>query len=218
MHFDILVEGKSDKKALEVLIPKIISIGMKNTLKIWDYSGVGHIPRKLNPSGAKNKTLLGNLQKQLNGFGNTYAGYPPNYKAMVVVVCDLDDRDKENFFKELNDVLKSCSKKPQTLFCFAIEEGEAWFLGDANAIQKAYPSAKMANIKNYIQDSICGTWEVLADLLYQGGAAALSKIGYPVAGYEKCKWAENITPHMDVDINKSPSFVEFRDNIRRLAD
>lgn len=218
MHFDILVEGKSDKKALEILIPKMISVGVDNTLNIRDYSGVGHIPKKLNPNDAKNNTLLGNLGKLLAGFGNTYASYPQDYKAMVVVVCDLDDRDKTKFLQDLNNILQLCKNKPQTLFCFAIEEGEAWLLGDFAAIQKAYPYVKIANIKNYVQDSICGTWEVLADLLYQGGSAALSKIGYPAAGHEKCKWAENITPHMDVNVNGSPSFVIFRDEIRSYAE
>ena len=36
-------------------------------------------------------------------------------------------------------------------------------------------------------------------------------------GMEKFQWAENITPHMDVDNNKSPSFVYFRDTLRKLA-
>ena len=45
----------------------------------------------------------------------------------------------------------------------AIEEGEAWLLGDIPAIQSVYPNAKNAVLNGYENDSICGTWEKLAD-------------------------------------------------------
>ena len=68
-----------------------------------------------------------------------FAGYPENYPAAVVVVCDLDDKSLKNFREELFAVLNACDPKPETRFCIAIEEGEAWLLGDIPAVKAAYP-------------------------------------------------------------------------------
>lgn len=61
------------------------------------------------------------------------------------------------------------------VFCIAVKEMEAWLLGDREAIQKAYPDAKMQYIKKYRQDEICDTWEVLAEMVYPHGLANLRK-------------------------------------------
>ena len=107
--------------------------------------------------------------------------------------------------------------RPRTLFRIAIEECEAWLLGDCNAVKAAYPKARGSVLGGYVQDSICGTWEVLADAVYPGGSARLKRIGYPETGAAKSDWALNIAPHMDVDQNQSKSFQVFRDGIRKLA-
>ena len=122
------------------------------------------------------------------------------------------------FKEELNTILNACDPKPTTRFCIAIEEGEAWFLGDIPAIKKAYPRAKESELNSYVNDSICGTWEKLADAVFPGGATALSSKGWVAVGTEKSKWAEKITPHMNVDSNDSSSFGYFRSKIRELAE
>ena len=43
MHFEILVEDQSGKRALDILIPKIIA--GSHTFKIIDFRGIGHIPQ-----------------------------------------------------------------------------------------------------------------------------------------------------------------------------
>ena len=104
-----------------------------------------------------------------------------------------------------------------TLFRIAIEEGEAWLLGDHAAVKAAYPNARDAVLNTYFQDSICGTWEVMADAVHPEGSAHLKALGYPAAGMAKCKWAREIAPHMDMDNNQSSSFRVFRDGVRNLA-
>jgi hypothetical protein len=47
---------------------------------------------------------------------------------------------------------------------------------------------------------------LLADAVYAGGAVSLVAQGYRVAGAEKSRWAREISPHMDIGRNKSPSF------------
>ncbi len=214
MHFEILVEDISGKTALDILIPKIV--GNEHTFNIHAYKGVGRIPKDLKAtSDPQKRILLDQLPRLIRGYGKTFAGYgahPP----LLIVICDLDDRCLSAFRRELLDLVKGCNPKPETYFCMAIEEGEAWYLGDLVAVKAAYPNAKDAVLKSYTNDSICGTWETLANALFSGGASKLSKNGYQAVGQEKTIWAERITPHMDVDKNLSPSFCYFRNKLRRL--
>lgn len=59
------------------------------------------------------------------------------------------------------------------LFRIAIEETEAFYLGDPEAIRKAFPTAKTAKIKAYVQDSICGTAELFQEVI---GASSEDKV------------------------------------------
>ena len=215
MHFEILIEDQSGKKALDLLIPKIID--EQHTFKVHFYRGIGHIPKNLkNEIDVSKRILLNQLPRLLRGFGKTFTNYSANFPAVVIVICDLDRRCLKTFRQELSAVLQACNPKPETRFCIAIEEGEAWFLGDIPAIKEAYPKAKDNVLNNYINDSICGTWELLAEAVYTGGLRALKKKGKQGIGIEKSNWAEKITPYMNVDKNASPSFCYFRDKIREL--
>lgn len=214
MHFEILVEDQSGKKALELLVPKIISTE-HNTYRIISYKGIGRIPSKLSSNADPSKRiLLDQLPRLLNGYGRAFT----DFSAVVILICDLDDKDLKVFLSELSAILDACNPKPKTKFCIAIEEGEAWFLGDIHAIKKAYPSAKEVALHNYKNDSICGTWELLADAVYSGGSHALASKGWQAIGAEKSEWAMKITPFMDIDANQSPSFCYFRDEMQKLAE
>ena len=164
MHLDFLIEDVSGKTMLEILLPKVLPAGVSYT--IYSYKGVGRIPGKMHSAKAiKGKQLLDNLPRLLNGFGKTYHNWGESYKGHVVVIFDLDDKSLDEFLAQLHQLLEWCQMAPETSFCMAIEEGEAWFLGDANALFKAYPHAKRQVLKTYKQDSICGTWEKLADVV-----------------------------------------------------
>jgi hypothetical protein len=216
MHFEILVEDQSGKNALDFLVPKII--GEEHTFRVLAYKGIGRVPKNLKAGGdASGRILLDQLPKLLRGYGKTFADYPSDYSAAVILVCDLDDKCLKKFRQELFNILNACNPKPETRFCIAIEEGEAWFLGDIPAIKSAYPKARDAVLNAYINDSICGTWERLADAIYSGGSPALSAKGWQGIGAEKSQWAQMITPHMDVTTNASPSFAYFRQTLLELA-
>ena len=215
MHFEILVEDQSGKKALDVLIPKII--GAQGTFKVRGYKGIGRIPKDLRPkTQANRRILLDQLPRLLRGYGQTFFNYPANYPAVLFVVCDLDDKCLKVFLQELLAVLHACNPRPDTRFCIAIEEGEAWLLGDIPAIKSAYPQARDAVLNGYVNDSICGTWEVLADAVFPGGSRALAGMGWQAVGKEKSVWAMKIAPLMDVENNTSPSFRYFREKLRAL--
>lgn len=215
MHFEILVEDASGKIALENIIEEILGPnGQPHSSRIIPYKGIGHLPRDLQgKTDPRKRILLDRLPSILQGYGKSLQ----SSSAAVVVVVDLDEKDCRIFKQELLDVLNVCLVAPTTLFRIAIEESEAWLLGDRNAVVEAYPNARANVLDSYIQDSICGTWEILADAIYPGGSAALKKAGWPITGVAKSEWAKKITPHMDVDSNLSPSFKVFRDGLRRLA-
>ena len=164
---------------------------------------------------AAKRSLLNQLPKLLSGYGKSFQ-YDLENNA-VILVCDLDNKNKEQFLKELNAVLESCEIQPKTSFCIAIEECEAWFLGDLAAVKKAYPKAKEQILKNYKNDSICGTWEVLADAVFSGGSAKLKKLGHIDEGTQKSVWAKAIAPFMNVENNKSPSFNFFKSEVEKYC-
>ena len=215
MHFEVLVEDQSGKIALETIMCNIL--GQNHTKHSWNifaFKGIGHIPKNLySVPDPKKQTILDKLPAILRAYGK---GLPYDL-ASVVVIVDLDDRDCVDFKQELVAVLHACNPAPRTLFRIAIEEGEAWLLGDRPAVKLAYPSAKNSVLDDYSQDSICGTWETLADAVYSGGSISLKKHGYPDIGRVKCEWASTISAHVDVDSNQSPSFQVFRDGVRNLA-
>ena len=215
MHFEVLVEDQSGKHALDILIPKII--GPEHSFKVHAYRGIGHIPKNLKSStDASKRILLAQLPRLLRGYGEAFAGYPEDYPAAVIVVCDLDDKCLKAFRQELFAVLGAYNPKPETRFCIAIEEGEAWLLGDIPAIKTAYPNARDNVLNSYTNDAICGTWELLADAISQGGATGLKN--RRAVGREKSIWAARIAPHMNVEANNSPSFRYFRQKIQELME
>ena len=208
MHFEILVEDDSGKEMLNVLLPKILPKDRDATFRVISYKGIGSIPKGLKTSQeASKRTLLNQLPRLLQGYGKTFKSNRSLYA--VIVVCDLDDRDFRSFLNELNAVLDNCTEVPLVSFCIAIEEGEAWLLGDIQAVLSAYPNAKKAVLNSYVNDSICGTWEKLADAVYKGGFKKLEKLGRQEIGIQKSIWAKNIAQYMDVSKNKSPSFNHF---------
>lgn len=214
MHFEILVEDRSGEIALDILVPQIITA--EHTYKIHFYKGIGHLPKTLNAkTDPQKRILLDQLPRLIQGYGRTFSDIE-SYDVILIIVCDLDNRCLSAFRRELLSMLAKCETKPETYFCIAVEEGEAWLLGDLSAVVAAYPHAKSSVLNSYENDSICGTWEKLADALFPGGVQKLSKLGHHAVGQEKASWAELITPHMNIDNNLSPSFCYFRDKLRRL--
>jgi len=213
MHIEVLVEDSSGAKLIETLLPRLIGRqGDPNTWRIHAYKGIGRLPAGLSAKADPAKrALLSQLPRLLSGYGKTHG------IDAVVVVLDSDSRDCKAFLVELKALLDRCQAAPNTLFRLAIEEMEAWFLGDRTALLAAYPRAKKDVLARYAQDSVCGTWELLADAVYPGGSQAVKKAGWPLPGTIKHGWVENIGPHMDPANNLSPSFCRFRDGLRRLV-
>ncbi len=213
MHIEFLVEDSSGAKLMELLIPQIIGpYGESHTWRLHHYKGEGHIPKGLNPRSDPNKRiLLDQLPRLLRGYRNTRG------IDAVVVVLDVDKRDCSSFLQELRELADNCDSLPNTLFRLAIEEIEAWYLGDRNALLRAYPHAKRDVLDRYLQDSQCDTWELLADAIYPGGSAKVKKAGWPLPGQIKHEWAEKIGPFISLQHNASPSFRKLIDGLKGIV-
>lgn len=197
MHIEVLVEDSSGARLIETLLPQVVGeYGAPHTWRIHRYKGIGRLPAGLSShADPAKRALLDQLPRLLAGYGRT-----PGIDAVVVVV-DSDRRDCRQFLRELTALHQRCRPAPNTLFRLAIEEIEAWYLGDRQALLAAYPKARSEALARYRQDAVCGTWELLADAVRVGGSAAVKSAGWPLPGQIKHAWAERIGPRMNVEHN-----------------
>jgi hypothetical protein len=215
MHIEVLVEDASGKSLLSFVLPLMLGeYGAPHTWRIHAYRGIGRIPKNMRgKTDASKRILLDRLPKILAGYGLSQRGRDE----AVLVVVDLDDRDCVAFKLELNQILNGCNPRPRAMFRIAIEEMEAWLLGDRKALIREFPRAKTAVLNSYEQDSICGTWERLADAVYPGGVVALRGEGWAKIGAQKGSWASQIGRHMSLRENLSPSFHALRLGLAKLC-
>jgi len=212
MHLEILVEDSSGAALLSHVVPAVLGDpGEPHTWRIHPYRGIGRVPKGLTATGnPSNRILLDQLPRILGGYAKT-----PHVDAVIVVV-DTDTRDCREMLSDLRELARRAGK-PDTIFRLAIEEMEAWLLGDREAVLGAYPKARKEVLDRYRQDSVCGTWEVLADAVYAGGASAVRTNGWPLPGQLKHEWAEAIGPRLNLANNQSPSFAKLVETLSRFA-
>ena len=219
MHFQFLIEDPSGEAMVKLLMEKVHEEYPEITMDYKGFHGIGKFPQKKGTAKEiKTGKLLNDLAVYLDGFNKSFIKIP-NYPVAVFVVVDNDDNNPAEFRKKLEEVAQKKNITIDHVFCLAIEEMEAWLLGDETALFAAYPKAKRNIYQTYVQDSICGTWEKLADVIYPGGSLRMKKDNPSGKGIGKIKmeWATNIGARMDLNNNASPSFNFFVDEIRKRA-
>jgi hypothetical protein len=201
-HIEFLLEEASAEEALRNLVPMIV--GSEVSFQMHTFQG--------------KRDLLKNVGRRLLGYRHWL---PDNWG--IVVLLDEDRQDCHALKAQLEQASEGAGlttkSSAQGRDCFkvlnriAIEELEAWFFGDIEALASAYPGvtsalAKKAKYRN--ADAIRGgTWETLEDLL--------RRLGHHRAGLEKIRAAREISAHMDPERNRSKSFQVFRDGLRALV-
>jgi hypothetical protein len=139
----------------------------------------------------------------------------------IAVLVDGDDQDCRRLKAELNEAARvaglrirsGAGSSFQVLNRLAIEELEAWFFGDVDALRAAYPRidpnlGKKAKYRN--PDAIKGgTWEALE--------REFNRLGYHQEGLPKIAAARAIAAHMVPDRNRSKSFQAFRQGLLELV-
>ena len=104
---------------------------------------------------------------------------------------------------------KAIKRRPASIFRLAIEETEAWYLGDFEAVSKAFPKARKKHLSNWIPDSVCGSWELFQRVV-------------GMASDDKVAWGRAMGRALHVDEplgkrNRSPSFQKFCRRVREHA-
>lgn len=185
MYFQFLIEDKSSALLIEAFMTKVAEQYPGVLYSRKPFRGIGGFTRKNTVKETKTGKLLNDLATYLRGFNKSLQGFP----SAIVVVLDNDSRDTDAFKKELQEVADLNMITLDHVFCIAVEEVEAWLLGDEEALMRAYPSARLATLRAYTQDSICGTWEVLADVVYPGGIKKFKRDcpTYMEVGEHKCE-------------------------------
>lgn len=202
MHLEFLVEEASLSITLEYILPKILPNTV--TFKTHDFRGKDELIRK--------------LPNRLKGYK---AWLPDDWK--IVILIDEDRQDCKILKQKLEEIAinagfitktsRNIDQDFQVLNRIVIEELEAWFFGDINAICQAYPkiSPHLTKKKSFREpDKIQGgTWEALEKVLKQAG--------YHQGGLEKFKAAKAISPYMNPSINKSYSFQIFYQSLLEMT-
>ncbi|MEI2764693.1 MAG: DUF4276 family protein [Dermatophilaceae bacterium] len=201
-HIEVLVEEQSMARAMGHLLPAIL--GDRVTYEVRTFNG--------------KQSLLRKLPSRLRGYAN-WVGETKR----VIVILDRDGDDcvelkekLDGFAAEagMSTVSVTGSRPGQVINRLAIEELEAWYLGDVAALRAAYPrvpSSLGERAKFRDPDAVKG-----------GTAEALERVlkdaKYHQAGLEKLALADAVGPHMTLDGNRSRSFQKFVDGVRFLMD
>jgi len=193
MHIEFLVEEPSMEMALKSIVPKIIET--QHTFQFHNFQD--------------KKKLLKRLSKRMQAYANFL---PSDWR--IVIVVDRDNDDCKKLKQKLCTASRVVIKKKGNvvLHRIAIEELEAWFLGDIPAIRVEFPKvpANLEKNKKFRDpDAIKGgTWETLDKLLKD----------YGYQGLFKTQFAQRIAPNMNVENNRSKSFQVFRDGVRKIVN
>jgi hypothetical protein len=201
----IFVEGTSDVPTVREIFVRGLGQVQGSNFQIYAHRGKGKLPKYLKAKpNALDMTLLGQLPAKLRAYGRSRPNDP------ILVLVDLDRDNLEIALAKLKKALKVIKPKPKRiLFRFAIEEVESWFIADHGAVKKAYPHVDISVIRPITPDSIVGAWEKLAESLKLAPSLC--------TGVDKEEWAQQISPHLNLELPTSPSMKKFIEGAKFLA-
>jgi hypothetical protein len=202
MLLEFFVEEPSAEAALTFLVPAILrDYKDRYRFEIFTFQG--------------KHALLRNLPNRLQAYRNRSGD-----DWRIIVLIDRDNDDCLKLKRQLDTIAHEAGLKTrsnharhyQVINRIAIEELEAWFFGDVEAIKASYPrvDANLAQQAGFRDpDAIRGgTWEHLERTLHY----------YHPGGLEKRRAAEEIAQHMRPERNRSKSFQVFRDALLALFE
>jgi len=201
MRIEILVEEPSAEEALRHLLPKIVS----------DRSRI-----KIINMGSKHK-LLSALPARLRAYRQRI---DKGEQLRLVVLVDRDNEDCIHLKHKLERMAHEAGLHTKTapdahgsftvLNRIVVEELESWFIGDPQALRKAFPSLSAINVKTrpFSNPDNGGSWENLHRFMKKHG---LYRNCFP-----KIDAAQKIAPHMDIRNNRSASFRKFVSGMQEI--
>lgn len=197
-RLEVLLEEPSAKEALEKLLPQIL----KDRARF-----------KVINLGSKHK-LLKVLEDRLRAYRKRIDNGEP---LRLLVLVDRDNDECERLKADLENMAVRAGmptkSQPDADARFlvvnrvVVEELESWFIGDPEALRKAFPKLPAIDPKKGIfrNPDNGGTWEALHRYLKGHGIYKSS--------YQKIDAARWIAPKMDVERNRSRSFRAFVEGV-----
>ncbi len=194
MHLEFLVEEQSMEVFLQGILPRLLP--NPHTFKIHVFQG--------------KSDLMKRLSERLRGY---YRWLPCNYR--IVVMVDRDDDDCRALKMRLNAAVEASHLRPrsraghgswQVVNCIVIEELEAWYFGDWEAVRRAYPKVSentTRKVRYRNPDAISGG-------TCQAFERILKRHGYFKTGLRKIEAAQAIAAYVEPERNRSHSFAVFR--------
>jgi len=197
-RLQILAEEPSMEVALRSLLPKML----------------GDLPFDLITFQGK-PDLLKKLPERLRGYAKWL---PSTWRILILVDRDDDDchelkRRLEQLAKEAGLVTRSADRKNWNVVNrLAIEELEAWYFGDWEAVREAYPKAgaTITSKKRYRDpDRIKGGTKEAFERVMQ-------RAGYFIGGLRQTEAAQSIARRMVPERNRAKSFQVLRETLEEL--
>jgi len=186
-RIEILVEEPSIEAVLRVILPKILP-------DKW-VLGENYFIR---PHQGKSD-LKKSIPKKIKIFSNFHE------KVGVIIICDQDFNDCKKLKSELQNFCNA-NGTCKTLIRIVCKELESWYLGDMNAIAKAYPKFKIDSYKNK------GRFNNPDEI--DRPSIEIAKI---LPDFQKISSAKAIAPYLCVDNqNKSTSFIVAISGIKKF--
>ncbi len=199
MHIEFLLEEESAEVALKSILCKILSDDVSREFHAFQGQ----------------QDLLGKLPNLLQGYK---PWIPDNWRIMVLI--DRDQKDCFHLKAQLEEiacaagfVTKSNASQEddfQVVNRLAIEELEAWFFGDTQALRIAYPRVS----RNLQYQAIYRDPDAITGGTYEALERLLKRLNYHRRRVPKTEVAQNIAPHMEPCRNRSRSFQVFVEGLK----
>ena len=178
-QLEFLLEERSMEEVLKVLLPKILPAQWQLYQNVF-----------LRVHEGKS-----DLQRSIPRKIRTYAHMP--HPVAVIVLHDQDAGDCRELKNHLLDLCQQPGVNVPYLIRIVCRELEAWYLGDMEAIERAYPHFRANRYKNkakFRNPDSCNAKDELRKILPE-----LQQIGS----------AQAIAPHLNTSANSSDSFKQF---------
>lgn len=200
-HLELMVEELSAEETLRALLPQIVGDGVSHRIHVFEGKS----------------DLLRKLPARMRGYGRFL---PEDWRIVVLIDRDLEDCEVlksrlESMARAAGLATKSLAgaEHCQVLNRIAVEELEAWYFGDPQALRRSFPrlpaSFEHKAAYRYPDAVRGGTFEALKRLLQSKG--------YYPEGVPKIELARRVAESMEPDRNQSPSFRTFRDGLRAIC-
>ena len=196
-HVEFHVEEPSMEALLRGLLPRVLTTV---PFDIYTYQG--------------KPDLLKELPVRLKGLATWL---PATWR--VVVIVDVDRDDCAELRARLDGIVvragmrvRSGNGAWQVVNRIAIEELEAWYFGDWEAVRTAFPRVPDVSRRREFRDPDAiagGTWEAFERVLQAAG--------YFRGGLQKTMAARQIGEHLDAERNTSTSFGKLCEVLRELT-